>query len=128
MYKGGCDCGGVTFEIDGEVSGVTVCHCGQCRRISGYAWASVKVAPEKLRFVKDAKLVWRKSSDWAERGFCSGCGAALFYRMPDKPDRIAVAAGSLEQPTGLAVRRHIFVKDKADFTEIGGNADQIDRY
>lgn len=128
MHKGGCDCGGVQFQIDGPVSDITVCPCGQCRRISGYAWASVRAAPQDLRFVQQDRLVWRASSDWAERGFCSGCGAALFYRMPDKPDRISVAAGSLEQPVGAEVRRHIFVKDKADFMEIGGSAEQIARF
>lgn len=128
MHQGGCDCGGVRFEIDGPLSGVTVCHCGQCRRIGGYAWASVRVAPEALRFTQDRTLVWRQSSDWAERGFCSGCGAALFYRMPGKPDHIGVAAGSIDDTTGLRVSRHIFVKDKAGYMEIGGTADQIDRF
>lgn len=126
--EGGCDCRAVRYSVSGELKDVTVCHCGQCRRIGGYAWASVRVAPANLTFLSDDDLVWRQSSDWAERGFCAKCGSALFYRMHDKPDRIAVAAGSFDDTSGLKVWRHIFVKDKAGYMDIGGEAPQIDRF
>ena len=52
------------------------------------------------------------------RGFCARCGSALFWDNAGH-DFISVAAGALDQPSGLRTRRHIFTADKADFYEIG---------
>ncbi|WP_290537184.1 hypothetical protein [Alcanivorax sp.] len=37
MYTGSCLCGGVTFEIAGELAPIQVCHCQQCRKAQGTA-------------------------------------------------------------------------------------------
>lgn len=128
MHSGRCECGAVRFKITGPLGDVTLCHCSQCRRRSGYLWGSVKVPQVDFTITEGAQAVtWHSSSDWATRGFCSTCGSQLFYR-PNQSDYIAVAAGALDQPTGLKVRRHIFTKDQADFVEILDAAPQIERY
>lgn len=111
---GSCECGAVAFESDGPWDDVTVCHCSQCRKTSGHIWASSNVPVESLKFIREANLVWRNSSDIARRGFCGRCGSSLFYQKNDA-DRIAVAAGSLEAPTELKVGKHIFEDDKGDY-------------
>ena len=40
MLKGSCLCGGVKYEIDGELGAVTNCHCSLCRKMSGSAFSS----------------------------------------------------------------------------------------
>src|SRR5947208_1769811 len=40
MLTGRCLCGGVRYEIDGEIGSVVYCHCSQCRRASGTALAA----------------------------------------------------------------------------------------
>jgi hypothetical protein len=37
MYTGSCLCGGVAYEIDGELEPIQVCHCSQCRKAQGTA-------------------------------------------------------------------------------------------
>lgn len=128
MTTGGCDCGAVRYDISGDPGQVTLCHCGQCRRLSGYAWASVKINDTDFTMVQGTDaVVWHSSSDWAKRGFCGTCGANLFYRLTSG-DHVAVSAGSLDQPTGLKIGRHIFTKDKADYHDILDEAPQIERY
>ena len=47
--KGSCLCGGVRFEIDAARS-LTFCHCSNCRKLSGAAFASyVHVDADKFR-------------------------------------------------------------------------------
>ena len=124
---GQCMCGSVRFEVTGARDSVTVCHCGQCRRTSGHIWASTQAKPDDLTFTKDDGLTWFASSDWAERGFCNLCGSSLFYRMNGE-DGVAIAAGSLDGPTGMHLGKHIFVKDKGDYYDIADDAPQIERY
>ena len=37
MYKGGCLCGTVCFEIRGAIRNIVYCHCSQCRKAQGSA-------------------------------------------------------------------------------------------
>ncbi|MGB1240010.1 MAG: GFA family protein [Pseudomonadales bacterium] len=125
--KGSCDCGGVQFEVTGLREGITVCHCSQCRRLSGHQWAATHAAYSDVNFTQQSGLKWYRSSDWASRGFCGECGASLFYRMNDEAG-VGIAPGCLEAHPALYVEKHIFVKDKADYYHIGDNAPQISDY
>jgi hypothetical protein len=55
MLKGSCLCGGIQYEIDADLGPVTNCHCGQCRKASGSAFASnASVPAASFRFVAGA--------------------------------------------------------------------------
>ena len=99
---GSCECGRVTFSLSGTIPDVELCHCSQCRKTSGHIWASVLVPDEQCKITSDETLKWRRSSDSAQRGFCTDCGSSLFYKH-DEENKIAVAAGALETPTGLGM-------------------------
>ena len=62
-------------------------------------------------------VAWFRSSDKAQRGFCSTCGASLFWD-PIEKDSIAIAMGAFDSPTGTKIEKHIFVADKGDYYEI----------
>jgi hypothetical protein len=62
-------------------------------------------------------LKWYEASDRARRGFCSTCGATMFWDGR-KRDFISIAAGTLDKPTGLVTAAHIFVGDKGDYYSI----------
>lgn len=70
-------------------------------------------------------LVWYKSSDTAERGFCGTCGGNLFWKQFGRDD-ISITAGTLDAPTRLAVQEHIFVADKADYYPINDDLPKKD--
>jgi hypothetical protein len=90
-------------------------------------WASTHADYDKMRFTNDQGLAWYKSSDFAKRGFCNKCGSSLFYHINGE-ENISIAAGCLDQPTGLKVSKHIFVKDKGDYYDITDDAQQIEKY
>lgn len=117
MISGQCECGAVAFEVEQVRPGVTVCHCSQCRRMSGHLWASTHAPFDALRFLRDDGLTWYASSDFAKRGFCKTCGASLFYRMNDE-EGIGIAAGCLDETPGMEVSDHIFVTGKGSYYEI----------
>ena len=121
---GGCLCGAVRFEAADARPTVTFCHCSQCRRTSGHHWAATRAPLAKFRLTKDEGLKWFRSSDWAQRGFCGHCGSSLFYRL-DEGDGIGIAAGSIDEPTGLAPGKHIFTASKGDYYDIADGLPQV---
>jgi hypothetical protein len=123
MHAGRCLCGAISFELAGELSAPDACHCTQCRRQSGHYWASTDVLREALTIKGAEHVSWFSSSEKVRRGFCSKCGSVLFWD-PIGRERIAVAMGAFDAPTGTRLKEHIFVADKGDYYEIGDGLPQ----
>jgi hypothetical protein len=117
IHRGGCLCGAVRYQVRGALRAVIACHCSQCRRTSGHHSAMTSAPNERLSLTSATTLSWYRSSVSAERGFCSVCGSNLFWR-PYAEQRTSIAAGTLDEPTHIAMERHIFVKEKSDYYEI----------
>lgn len=122
---GGCLCEGVRYEVHGPLRDVLACHCSQCRKTSGHFVAATAVETADLVFTQASTLHWFKSSETAERGFCSRCGGNLFWRQTGPgAHAISIMAGTLDAPTGLKVYGHIFAADKSDYYTITDSAPQ----
>ncbi len=111
---GGCLCGAVRYEVRGPLNDVSLCHCSQCRRTHGHVGAYTNTPIDAFHLTESQGLKWYRSSASARRGFCGVCGASLFY-APSEGDRMAIAAGSIDLPTGLKCVSHLFVDDAADY-------------
>ncbi|WP_425408349.1 GFA family protein [Hyphococcus sp.] len=123
---GRCLCGAIEYSFEADRNDVIVCHCSQCRQWSGHLWASVNAPLEGLSVTsgKD-KLAWFRASGSARRGFCKDCGSALFWhgdRHENRKHRIAIAAGTVDAPTGFYLAEHIFMDDKGDYYEPDNDA------
>jgi len=114
MKTGACACGAVRFEIDGEPTGVTYCHCSKCRRWHGHVGAYTAFLRQGFRLVEARGLKWYAANERVRRGFCSECGSSLFWDEDGDP-RMAICAGALDAPTGLASKAHIYVDSKGDY-------------
>ncbi|MEK0083252.1 GFA family protein [Benzoatithermus flavus] len=114
---GGCLCGAVRYRLDAPLRPIVACHCGQCRRSHGTFGAYTAAPVSALCLEAEGDLAWYRSSARAERGFCRACGSSLFWR-PVAGSYVAVAAGSLDDATGLALVEHIFVADKPAWYEL----------
>jgi len=115
--RGSCLCGAVRFSVDGPLTPPAACHCSQCRKQSGHYWAASEVPRDAVTIEGADKLSWYQASDKARRGFCSVCGAFLFWEAADS-DRLDVAMGALDTPSGAMLQMHIFVADKGDYYRI----------
>jgi len=94
-----------------------------CRRTSGHFAAFTATRPEALVLIESEGLRWYRSSATARRGFCEICGSSLFWE-PASGDRVSIAAGTLDPPTGLETVVHVFVEDASDYYEIGDGLPQ----
>jgi hypothetical protein len=114
---GGCVCGRVRYTVRGPLRGILLCHCGQCRRRHSHLGAYSSAARADIDLEGAEAIVWFASSERGRCGFCGTCGSSLFFE-PAGEDRLAIAAGSLDQPSGLEVIGHEYVANKADYVRI----------
>jgi len=120
MATGRCICGAVAFEVDGPLRDVVLCHCTECRRWAGHAWAATDALLADVDFTEERGLRWIDSPDSeydARRGFCAECGSSLFWQVPDS-ERVSIAAGCLDSPTGMGTVRQIWVDSAGDYYEL----------
>lgn len=95
---GRCMCGAVQFEA--EVPGVyNACWCKMCQQWASGLFMGVQTQGFKLT-AGEAEFKTFKSSEWAERGFCSKCGSNIYYKA-DAQDHPNVALGTLDDTSGL---------------------------
>lgn len=116
-HTGSCLCGGVRYTATGPLDGVSVCHCTQCQKTSGFVAAAAWLPVENLTIDNDETLKWYRSSPQAERGFCSNCGGNLFWRQ-DGSDMISITMGTLDPPTGMKIVENIFTDTAGDYYEL----------
>jgi hypothetical protein len=115
MIRGSCLCGAVSYTATGEAAAPAACHCTQCRKSSGHVWASSYLPEGTLSIAGPVR--WFQSSDTARRGFCPTCGSSLFWDHAADPFT-CFSTGSIDGPTGLLLRGHIFTADKGDYYDI----------
>ena len=106
---------------------VVLCHCSQCRKTSGHYWSATQVDRDDLILLSEKTLKCYQSSDIARRGFCSVCGASLFYERYGKGRKV-VAAVALGGQIDLKILRHIYVGSKGNYYLIADDAQQFEEY
>ena len=121
MVSGRCICGAVSFEVTGPLRDVVLCHCTECRRWAGHVWAATAARFDELEFTEERGLRWIDSPDSvhdARRGFCGECGSSLFWQIPGS-DRVSIAAGCLDAPTGIRTVEQIWLESAGDYYDVG---------
>jgi len=102
-FTGGCACGAVRYECTADPLGSINCHCRDCQRASGTAYASIlRVPAASFRVTKGEARFYSTTADsgnTVSRGFCAECGSPLFSRLSGMPDIVGVRAGSLDDPS-----------------------------
>src|ERR1700685_2353224 len=111
LRAGGCMCGAVRYQVHGTLRPIVMCHCSQCRRVTGHFMAATAARRADFKLLAADELKWYPSSDEARRGFCGRCGSTLFWDG-NGLDYLSIAAGSLDDFSGVAVGCHIFVVAK----------------
>lgn len=117
MNTGGCFCGAVRYEARAPLTGVAYCHCSKCRRWHGHVGAYTAVDREAFVVTEGRGLAWHQLSETVRRGFCRECGSSLFFDETTDP-KISMCPGSLDAPTGVREKVHIYVGSKGDYYEI----------
>jgi len=128
MVQGHCECGLVSYQADCEISDFSHCHCSQCRRLHGAAFATFAgIDAVKFRYLSgEEEIKIYVSSPDHERVFCGNCGSNILVRVEGFPDLLYLCLGGVDGNPTLPDAYHIFVGSKAPWHEITDGAVQYD--
>ena len=102
IMSGGCACGAIRYECSGEPVLMVNCHCRDCQRANGSAYAAfliVRKAGVRIDGEPRYHTVRGKAGRAVERGFCADCGSQVVARLEKFPDLFGLQAGGLDDPS-----------------------------
>ncbi len=117
--EGGCYCGAIRFEVEGDPMFKGQCHCRECQYMTGGNPNHVMAFPEAgFRYTKGMPATFTRTDLEAPvtREFCGTCGTPLGSRTPQMPGAMLLKVGVLDDPSLYpGPEMAIFLCDKQDF-------------
>jgi hypothetical protein len=128
-HQGGCHCGAVRYEVNGEPDHVALCHCEDCRRSAGapvVSFAAFKA--QEFRLLQGVPVEYN-SSGASIRSFCGTCGSSLFYRNEEYlPGLIDFHTATLDDPNALPPTAHIQTAERIGWMSEAHSLPEFERY
>jgi hypothetical protein len=117
-YVGGCLCGQLRYEAQGEPLYAGNCYCADCRKASGSGFIPfMGFAASAVRFSGETRQFRSQSFRGTEsvRNFCPACGGLVFGGVVDLDEQHTIYAGSLDDPSDFQPQMAIFDRDRPDW-------------
>jgi len=128
MHRGGCYCGAVRYEVDGDFVYALNCHCSNCRRVTGSAFKPFAgIARRCLTVTSGPDTLLVMGDDSNNNTNCAKCGSLLFSVVQNGA-RVHVTLGTIEGDPGIRPTAHIFVGSKAPWFEITDGLKQFEEF
>ena len=127
---GGCLCGSVRYELNGNAAMMAVCHCATCQKNTGSAFSTnIAMPKDAVEIAGDSLATYeeRANADSAPfyRSFCSLCGSPICGQGDAYPGLVFVKAGALDDPSWVQPTVHIWCSEKQPWVTIGDAAPQF---
>lgn len=125
-YTASCLCNGIQLSINSGLAPIMVCHCTQCQKAQGAAFAAItQVQKRDLNIVQGENLLQAYfASPNKKRVFCKTCGSPIWSERLDKPDVVRLRVGLINEEISTQVISHAYVASKACWHTIGDHAQQ----
>lgn len=121
--EGGCLCGDVRYEADAEPAFVGVCHCGDCQRFTGSAFATVMAVPSSALKVSGKLKTFSKHGDSGQvihRRFCPECGSGIVDEADAMPGIAMINVGTLDDRSWVTPQSEIYCDSAQRWVRLGG--------
>ncbi len=127
--NGGCHCGEVRYEVNGDAITHALCHCVDCRRHSGAPVVGWAMFPENQVKITKGKVKSYESSQQGRREFCPDCGTGLFYKNAEMlPNIVDIKTATLDDPNLLPARCHIQIAERISWMSDIGRLPEFERF
>lgn len=123
--RAACACGQLSATIEGEPVRVSVCHCHDCQRRSGSAFAAQARFPRAAITLVGAWRTWEKrggSGNTATFHWCPACGGTLGFTGGGFDDQFAVPLGAFDPGEAPLPRISLFESRMQPWVRIVGDA------
>lgn len=116
-HTGGCRCGAVRFEAQGEPLSVSYCHCSDCRRATGapvsafvgFHAEDVSLGGDTLRSFENGTVT---------RSFCGTCGSPIAYLDQRLADHVYFMLGAMDMPAEYKPTLHAYVREQLPYVHM----------
>ena len=119
-----CRCGRLKATVDGDPVRVSACHCLNCKKRSGSAFAVQARWPEHRVTIEGGSKTFVTVADGGNRctfHFCPNCGSDVFYTIDGKFDGlVAIPLGAFDDPYFTSPQFSVWEERKHDWVEITG--------
>jgi hypothetical protein len=128
---GGCACGAVRYRLASEPLFVHCCHCLNCQRQSGSAFAvNLMIESDRVELLSGEPVPVEVPRDrgGAQQIFrCPACQVAVFS-LYTRPQLRFVRAGTLDDPTGIEPDVHIYTRSKVGWVVLPESVPAFEEY
>lgn len=128
-WEGSCACGQLRATSTGDPMRVSVCHCLDCKRRSGSAFAyQARWPDDQVQFEGDYRE-WTKANEGGSNAtfrFCPNCGSTVAYSLDSMPGLTAIPVGAFADPAFPPPEYSVYEGRMPDWLAING--EDIEHY
>jgi len=125
---GGCHCGAIRYEVQGDAMVHALCHCRDCRLHAGapvVGWTMY--AEDAVTVTKGEPKVYR-SSEHVRRHFCADCGTGLFSFNASMPGIVDIQSATYDDPEAVPATMQIQVAERLRWMKRAHELPAFDRF
>src|SRR6516165_11477279 len=121
--KGGCLCRAVRYTAEVDPTSATVCHCRDCQKFTGSAFAALVRATKEAVTIEGILKTFSSiggSGNPILRHFCPECGSSIAEEPGTRPGIIILNIGTFDHPAVAKPGREIFRDDALPWVKVHG--------
>lgn len=124
---GGCQCGAVRYIITCEPTVVYACHCTECQKQSGSAFAMTAVIPHQhFQITKGTMKSFQRGGQSGRTmtcHFCSDCGTRIYHSPALLAENCNIKPGTLDDTSWLKPTVHVWTKSAQRWLTLPADAE-----
>jgi hypothetical protein len=120
---GGCLCGTVRYTAEADPTSATVCHCRDCQKFTGSAFAALVLVPKEALTLEGKLKTFSSiggSGNPILRHFCPECGSSVAEEPGARPGVVVLNVGTFDDPAIAKPGREIFREDALSWVHVDG--------
>ena len=122
-FTGGCLCGRVRYSTEAAPTFSGICHCRDCQRATGSAFAPVLAFPKAEVHIEGVLTTYQGTGDSGQpiwRSFCPNCGSGVYDEVAIMPGVLMILAGSLDDPALMQPTMEIYCASAQPWVSLAG--------
>jgi hypothetical protein len=121
--EGGCLCGKVRYSAEADPAFVAICHCKNCQKGIGSAFATVVALPQPVLSVQGDLKTYNDRGDSGKslyRRFCPECGSSIMDEAEAMPGMVMILSGTLDDASWVKPTLEIFCDSAQPWVNLQG--------
>jgi hypothetical protein len=120
---GGCLCGKVRYSADVEPAFTGLCHCRNCQKESGSAFAIVVGVPQPALSLQGELKTYAGKGDSGKamyRRFCPECGSTVIDEAEAMPGILMIQVGTMDDTSWVKPGTQIYCESAQPWVQLAG--------